>query len=94
MSIEYIIHIDKNNDDVFYLILRSIKRNFPAAQYSEDNSLWIPSIDPKWIDFSIEKSGNDIFIMSNLNGESLGKIFSTIESIFKKNEIKYSIEEI
>lgn len=95
MSIEYTIHFEKIDNDIFSMITKSIKDRFPMAQYSDsDLSLWIPSSNPSWIDFSIEKSENDIFIVDNLDRIDSKKIFSVIESILISNKIEYSIEEI
>lgn len=100
MGIEYIIHADKVTRDVLSLIFESIKNGLPQVQCSVDeSSLWIRSIDPKhadpkWIAFSIEKSGDGLFILSNLNGTDSNKIFSLIESALMARGVGYSIEEI
>jgi hypothetical protein len=94
MSIEYEVHAEKLSKEVFSLIVGSIKDKFPTAQRGSDESLWIPSSNPKWVDFSIEKTSVGLFIVSNMNGTDREKVFSLIESILTGSRISYSIEEI
>jgi hypothetical protein len=94
MSTEYDVHTKRISEDVLLLISESIKERFPLAKIGSDNSLWIESSDPKWIDFSIERTDEGLFVVSNLNGADEGKIFSLIELILMSHGINYSIEEI
>jgi hypothetical protein len=69
MSREYVIRTINLQPQVFVEIINGIKEIFPSAENAENaDFLWIPSIDPKWIDFSIEMKINGCFIVSNLNG--------------------------
>ncbi|MFO6296773.1 hypothetical protein [Rahnella selenatireducens] len=66
-----------------------------AAQLTEDfNALWIPSEYPEWIDFSIAKSDEGFFIVSNLSGDVKNTVFNCIELAFTELDINYSIEEV
>ncbi|HCC0890838.1 TPA: hypothetical protein M4K80_004454 [Salmonella enterica] len=94
MSVEYIIHVDDKRDDLLSLIVEKIKENQPSAKINIDDSLWIPSDNLEWIDFSIENYEGGFFIVSNLNGSDRDKLFSLIFTIFNNLSIKYEIEEI
>lgn len=94
MSIEYNLHADGLNEEVLSFIFKSIKDSYSAAQFGRDGSLWIPSSNPKWIDFSVEKSNDGLFIVSNSNGTEREKLFSLIELILTAKGVAYSIEEI
>lgn len=93
MSFEYVIYLD-DNENTFLAIAEKIMNGISTAKLSDDlSSLWIPSIDPKWIDFSIERTDDGFFIVTNLSGSERNKIFTIIESTFKELEITYSIED-
>jgi hypothetical protein len=95
MSREYEIQTANMPITVFAEIMACIKEKFPSAEITENaDSLWIPSIDPKWIDFSIEQSEIGCFIVSNLNGDENSIIFQIIENVLNKSHIEYRIEDV
>jgi len=94
MSIEYNVHVEGLSEDVLSLIFKSIKDRFSSAQHGSDKALWIPSSNPKWVEFSVEKTNEGLFIVSNSNGAEREKLFALIESTLVANGIVYSIEEI
>jgi len=92
---EYIIHFDRFVDEVFCEIEKEIKIKFPDSQSKSDRtSLWVPSADPKWINFSIEKSKHGFFIVSNLNKNEADGVFHIMEKIFLTFNIDCLIEEV
>lgn len=94
MSVEYIIHVDDKRDDLLSLIVEKIKENQPSSKINIDGSLWIPSNDSEWIDFSIENHEGGFFIVNNLNGSDRDKLFSMIFTVFNELYINYEIEEM
>ncbi|MEW7315103.1 hypothetical protein AB1E22_20740 [Buttiauxella gaviniae] len=95
MSFEYIVHFVEHKDEVFSIITKKIMEHVSTAQLTDDlNALWIPSEYPGWIDFSIEKSDDGFFIVSNLSGNIRDIIFSFIESALIKLNVKYLIEDV
>lgn len=95
MSRECEIQIVNLPVNVFTEIISGIKDKFPSAEITENaDSLWLPSGDPKWIDFSIELSVNGCSIVSNLNGAENSIIFEIIETVLNKSQIKYKIEDV
>ena len=92
---EYEMQIVNLPANVFTEIISGIKEKFPAAVITENaDSLWLPNVDPKWIDFSIELSENGCFIVSNLNGDENSIIFDLIETVLKKSHIEYNLEDV
>ncbi|WP_323637299.1 hypothetical protein [Pectobacterium polaris] len=93
MSIEYIVHIDDKRDDSFTLIINEIKNVFPLSQVNGD-AIWISCDNSEWVCFSIEKYESGFFILNNLNGIEIDRLFSVVISVFDKLSIKYEIEEV
>ena len=95
MSIEYIINVKNRLDEAFDAVVAVLGANLPNTRPAHDNNgIWIPSSDPKWIDFSIEKSTDGFFIMSNLDKTTKDIVFSLIESTLSDMKVDFSIEEI
>jgi hypothetical protein len=95
MSREYEIRIADLPVNVFTEIISGIKEKFPSAEITGNaDSLWLPSVDPKWIDFSIERSENGCFIVSNLNGAENSVVFDLIETVLNNSHIEYKIEDV
>lgn len=96
MSQEYLVHISsKITDEIIAKVIRSINEKLSLSVVSDDGkSLWIPSSNPLWIDFSIEENEDGLFIVSNLNGRENTEIFSLIEKNLSSHGVVYVIEDV
>lgn len=94
MSIEYNLLVENPTDSVFRDIADAIKGKFPLATINEsDNSLWIPSSSPNWIDFSIELVASGFFIVSNQNSIERKTVLETIENKLSSLGISFDLED-
>lgn len=96
MSQEYLVHFSsKITDEIIAEVIRSINEKISLSVVSDDGkSLWIPSSNPLWIDFSIEENEGGLFVVSNLNGCENSEIFSLIEKTLGSHGVAYVIEDV
>jgi hypothetical protein len=95
MSIEYVLEIDVDPDGVLDPILEYLRIELrDEALFQDETGLWIPSSNPKWIDFSIEKTVSGLFIVSNLDREREEHIFELIRKALSERGVNYTIEEV
>lgn len=95
MSREYDIRAEGITSGVFAKIVDSIRQDFPSTEVSEDKkSLWIPSKNPAWIDFSAEHIADGLSIVSNMNGPEHNRAILLIETILLSHSIDFNIEEV
>lgn len=94
MSTEYIINAEKISQEAIDSINRSINAKFPNSHQAGHGCLWIPSINPKWVDFSIEKIDDGLFVVSNLNGKDLEIILEIIDKVLTDFGVSYSVREV
>lgn len=94
MSTEYIINAEKISQEAIDSINRSINAKFPNSHQVGHGCLWIPSVNPKWVDFSIEKIDDGLFVISNLNGKDLEIILDLIDKVLTDFGVSYSVREV
>ncbi|PHI30437.1 hypothetical protein [Budvicia aquatica] len=95
MSLEYTVFMAPGENQCFDAVAENIIQNIPEAKISDDShSLWLPGEYSHWIDFSIEKSDDGFFIVTNMNGSSNKSLFQLIETVLNRLSVGYSIEEV
>jgi hypothetical protein len=95
MSVEYIVTVNGGLEEAFDAVVAVLGANLPQVRPAPDgNGLFVPSSDPRWVDFSIEKSSSGIFIVSNLNKVTNDSVFSLIKAAMVNVKAEFSIEEV
>jgi hypothetical protein len=95
MSVEYVVTVNDGLDDAFDAVVAVLGANLPQVRPAPDgNGLFVPSSDPRWIDFSMEKSADGFFIVSNLNKATSDSVFSLIKAALVNAKVEFSIEEV
>lgn len=95
MSLEYTVFMEPGDNQCFPAVAENIIRSMPMAKLSDDShSLCLPGKYSHWIDFSIEKSDEGFFIVTNMNGSSNKSLFQLIETVLNRLSVCYSIEEV
>lgn len=95
MSREFTINSENITKDVFLNVAKSIGSVFESTEIANDEvSLWIPSDQPNWIDFSLELTPTGFFVVSNFDGVKNKKILHIIADEITSTGIDFEIEDV